>query len=167
MSTRLFAVAARPVRRPPAPSIIPPVHINPLSARITYAMVRPCFLVIDPEHAGSISTRKLVIESAKLNVITAYSADEAVQAIAKFPAVDGVVCNSELAQDGLPRLFAAVKKQNPRMPVIVVGPHFVPSCADYHVHSFDPASLLDLLQGLASDKVRVITRHEDSLRNSE
>ena len=41
------------------------------------ATVRPCFIVVDPEHSDSISTRKLVIESAKLNVITAYSAAEA------------------------------------------------------------------------------------------
>ena len=29
-------------------------------------MIRPCFLVVDNEYPGSISTRKLVLESAKL-----------------------------------------------------------------------------------------------------
>lgn len=29
-------------------------------------MVRPCFLVIDREYSGSISTRKLVIETAAI-----------------------------------------------------------------------------------------------------
>lgn len=36
-------------------------------------MIRPCFLVIDREFPGSISTRKLVLETAKFNVLTAYS----------------------------------------------------------------------------------------------
>jgi response regulator RpfG family c-di-GMP phosphodiesterase len=57
-------------------------------------MIRPCFLVVDQEHSGSISTRKLVIETAKFNVITAYSGDEAIQTLAKFPAVDGVVLDA-------------------------------------------------------------------------
>ncbi len=48
-------------------------------------MVRPCFLVIDHEHAGTISTRKLVIESAKLNVLTAFSGEEALAMLKKFP----------------------------------------------------------------------------------
>jgi hypothetical protein len=39
-------------------------------------MIRPCFLVVDQEHSGSISTRKLVIETAKFNVLTAYSGAE-------------------------------------------------------------------------------------------
>ena len=42
-------------------------------------MTRPCFLVVDREHSQSISTRKLVIETAKFNVLTAYSAEEALE----------------------------------------------------------------------------------------
>ncbi len=34
-------------------------------------MVRPCFLAVDREYALSLSARKLIIETAKLNVITA------------------------------------------------------------------------------------------------
>ena len=41
--------------------------------QIMGGMIRPCFLIVDQEYAGSISTRKLVIETAKLNVLTAYS----------------------------------------------------------------------------------------------
>ncbi len=50
------------------------------------AMVRPCFLVIDREFPGSISTRKLVIETAKFNVVTAYTAQtEAVRGLKRTP----------------------------------------------------------------------------------
>ena len=58
--------------------------------------MRPCFLVVDNEYPGSISTRKLVIESAKLNVITAYSAEEAIETLNRFPNVDGVVMDTQL-----------------------------------------------------------------------
>ena len=54
-------------------------------------MTRPCFLVIDREFPGSISTRKLVIETAKFNVITAYSGLEAFDTVQRFPALSGAV----------------------------------------------------------------------------
>ena len=60
------------------------------------SMIRPCFLVIDREFPGSISTRKLVIETAKFNVITAYSGKEAIETFARFPAVSGVVLDGGL-----------------------------------------------------------------------
>ena len=63
-------------------------------------VVRPCFLVIDREFPGSISTRKLVIETAKFNVLTAYSAQEAIETLKTFSAVQGVVLDSEVA--GMP-----------------------------------------------------------------
>ena len=40
-------------------------------------MIRPCYLVVDREFSANISTRKLIIETAKFNVITAYSGVEA------------------------------------------------------------------------------------------
>ena len=56
--------------------------------------LRPCFLVIDSEHASSISTRKLVLETAKYNVINAYSCEEADAMIQRFPHVSAVVINA-------------------------------------------------------------------------
>ena len=50
---------------------------QPVGGRVDHAsMIRPCYLVVDREFASSISTRKLFIEAAKLNVITAYSGVE-------------------------------------------------------------------------------------------
>jgi CheY-like chemotaxis protein len=57
-------------------------------------MLRPCFLVVDRETSTGISTRKLIIETAKFNVITAYSSQEAIEILRKFPALDGVVTDS-------------------------------------------------------------------------
>jgi CheY-like chemotaxis protein len=132
-------------------------------------MVRPCFIVVDPEHSGSISTRKLVIESAKLNVITAYSGTEAIETVKKYPAVDGVVCNSEVRDRPLAEVVDAIKAMNRRLPVIVVGPLNGSAVhqADYHIESFEPRRLLDLLQSLMPQKVSAITEHEDKLRDDE
>ena len=64
--------------------------------RILNRVIRPCFLVIDKQFPASISTRKLVIETAMLNVLTAYSAEEAVAMLTRFPKVDGVVMDTEV-----------------------------------------------------------------------
>jgi len=131
-------------------------------------MVRPCYIVVDPEHSGSISTRKLVIESAKLNVITAYSAAEAIETVKKYPAVDGVVCNTEVRDLPLRELVRAIKEINPRLPVIVVGPEYGRvQGAEIHVPSFEPKQLLDALQSLLPEKISAIIEHEDELREDE
>jgi DNA-binding NtrC family response regulator len=131
-------------------------------------MVRPCFLVVDPEHSGSISTRKLVIESAKLNVITAYGALEALETAKKYPAVDGVVCNTEVHDMPVGNLVHTLKELKRQRPIVVVGPDLGDiGEADYHVESFDPRRLLDVLQSIMPDKVNAIEEHEDEMREDE
>jgi DNA-binding NtrC family response regulator len=130
-------------------------------------MVRPCFLVIDPEHSGSISTRKLVIESAKLNVITAYSGAEAIETFKKYPAVDGVVCNFEVRDIPVGKLIGRLKEINPKVPVIAVGPEGSSRQPDYQVDSFDPKQLLEVLQQIRPDKMSQLTEHEHELRERE
>jgi response regulator RpfG family c-di-GMP phosphodiesterase len=68
--------------------------MDPVAVLGCEIMIRPCFLVVDQEHSGSISTRKLVIETAKFNVITAYSGAEALETLNKFPGVDAVVLDA-------------------------------------------------------------------------
>jgi response regulator RpfG family c-di-GMP phosphodiesterase len=60
------------------------------------AMPRPCFIVIDHEFSDSISTRKLVMETARYNVITAYSGKEAIETFRLFPNVHGIVMNESV-----------------------------------------------------------------------
>ncbi len=47
----------------------------------------PCFLVVDKPDPGSIPARKLVIETAQLNVLTACSGEEALATLVRFPAM--------------------------------------------------------------------------------
>ena len=129
--------------------------------------VRPCFIVMDPEHSGSISTRKLVIESAKLNVITAYTGEEALATLKKYPAVDGIVCNTEVRDIPVAKVIAGIKKINSKLPIIVIGPEGDNQEADYHVRSFDPRRLLDVLQNLMPEEVSAIIEHEDEMRDDE
>jgi len=127
-------------------------------------MVRPCFLVIDREYAGSISTRKLVIETAKLNVITAYSAKEAIETLERFPKVDGVVLDAGVRDMSCCDLIASIKAFLPALPIITIsapGTHDCPQ-ADHQLESFDPARLLLLLRKLQPEESADIeVRNED------
>ena len=111
---------------------------------------RPCFLVIEREYPGNISARKLVIETAKMNVITAYSSAEGVATLRRFPGVDGVVLSAEV--NDMPCATAAqeLKRVRPSVPLIVISPNAHESCdhADHRLSSHDPQRLLEVLRGV-------------------
>ena len=128
-------------------------------------MTRPCFLVVDREFPGSISTRKLVIETAKFNVITAYSGQEALEMMRRFPAIDGVVMDGELDDIPAEYLTQELKKVEPKLPVIVIcAPGFVdcPS-ADVLLESFQPAKLLETLRKLKPQESADIEKHDEDI----
>ena len=82
--------------------------------------LRPCFLVVDREFAGSISTRKLVIETAKFNVITAYDYEEGLATLERFPNVDGVVITADRTGD--PEAFLKlVRDRYPSVKRVLTG----------------------------------------------
>ncbi|RXH54389.1 response regulator [Granulicella sibirica] len=125
---------------------------------------RPCFLVIDREFAGSISTRKLLIETAKFNVITAYSGTEAIETVERFPAVNGVVLDASLGDMECDDLIKALKVIAPDVPTISIeGGSRTCADADYNVPSFDPAKLLEVLRGLQPKESDVIDRRDEEL----
>jgi DNA-binding response OmpR family regulator len=127
-------------------------------------MVRPCFLVIDREFPGSISTRKLVIETAKFNVLTAYSGKEALQLFKRFPAIDGVVLDGGLDDVPADDLTQELKSLQPKIPVIVISAPGSDGCpaADFQLESFNPAKLLEILRGLKpKESAQIEKRNED------
>lgn len=132
-------------------------------------MKRPCFLVIDREYSGSISTRKLVIETAKFNVLTAYSAREGVDTIKRFPGVDGVIMDSEMPEMSCPELVHALKQAAPSVPVIVVHRPLSEGCdeADYQLDTFDPRQLLALLQSLCPEQTKAVEKRNENLKEEE
>jgi DNA-binding NtrC family response regulator len=127
-------------------------------------MTRPCFIVVDREFSANISTRKLVIETAKFNVITAYSGAEAIETLKRFPAADAVVMDSGIRDMRPDDVIDAVKNIDSRMPVIMIcGMHQQCPAADYHLELFDPASLLELLQRLHPQAAAAIERTDEAL----
>ena len=130
-------------------------------------MTRPCFLVVDREHVGSISTRKLVIETAKLNVITAYSGAEAIESLQRFPNIDGVVLDAGIKDHPCAALVRQLKQIKEGLLVIVIGTPHTSDCdgADQLLESFDPSRLLLLLQRLVPEAGRVVERVNAGVRS--
>jgi len=127
--------------------------------------MRPCFLVIDNEYPGSISTRKLVLESAKLNVITAYSADEAVGTLDRFPNVDGVVVDTQIQGRSCAEVVRKIRSKHSSIPVVTVSPGGQDPCGDeqFHVSNFDPKQLLDTLHKIRPNEMDKAIRHENDI----
>jgi DNA-binding response OmpR family regulator len=132
-------------------------------------MVRPCFLVIDREFPGSISTRKLVIETEKFNVLTAYSAQEAVETLKTFPAIDGAVLDSAIRGMPCEDLVSSLKTIKPSIPVIAVCGPGDPLCAnaDYRLDSFEPRVLLALLRKLMPVQTAAVEKREEDLHREQ
>ncbi len=129
-------------------------------------MVRPCFIVVDREYAASISTRKLVIETAKFNVLTAYSGREAVETLRKFPAVAGAVIDAAVRDMHCNDLAAQLKQIRPDMPVVAISAPGTAPCteADHQLDSFDPASLLELLKSFVPEAAEKIEKQNEKLQ---
>jgi CheY-like chemotaxis protein len=130
-------------------------------------MTRPCFLVIDREHAGSISTRKLVLETAKFNVLTAYSSAEAIEMLSKFPLMDGAVVDAAMRDMPCADLVRNLRQIRPNLPIIAICPGAISNCdgATQELESFDPKKLLAILQKLVPDAASAIEKREEDLAN--
>ncbi len=141
----------------------------PANILYTLSMVRPCFLVIDREFSASISTRKLVIETAKFNVITAYSAGEALETFAQFPAISGVVLDAGIRDMSCCDLTAKIKQTNPGLPVVVISSPGTHECegADHLLESFEPGKLLQLLQSLVPAATEAIEKRNEQLNQTQ
>jgi response regulator RpfG family c-di-GMP phosphodiesterase len=132
-------------------------------------MTRPCFLVVDREYASSISTRKLVIETAKLNVITAYSGAEAIETLKRFPAVNGVVMDANIPDMPGDELAAALKAIQPKIVIVAIAGPGRDHCvhADHHLDTFEPARLLELLKRLEPEKSAAIEARNEALADRQ
>jgi DNA-binding NtrC family response regulator len=130
-------------------------------------MLRPCYLVVDRETSSAISTRKLIIETAKFNVITAYSSKEAIETLRMFPAISGVVTDSGMTDMPCHELVSALKKIKQDIPVIVVCTPRESECkgADHTLESFDPRLLLALLQRLEPQASAEIEKQNELLEH--
>lgn len=132
-------------------------------------MARPCFLVVDQEHPSSLSTRKLVLETAKYNVITAYSAAESIELLRRFPRIDGAIIDSQVDDIDCSELARELKEVCPSLIVVAVCPPHTGPCdpADHVLPSFKPQDLLQLLQSLYPAQTAEIVEREKQLHEME
>ena len=106
-----------------------------------------------------------MIETAKYNVITAYSREEAVGTLERFPKVDGVVLGAGLDVEDASTLISQIKAINPKLPVVLTSAdaHGESLGADYVVPSFNPGLLLQTLQASCGQSAESLQKHESSL----
>jgi DNA-binding response OmpR family regulator len=116
-------------------------------------MARPTLLIGEPEPAHALSARKLVLETAKFNVITAHSGRETLDLLKKFPNSDAVIVHSELQDVKASDIFAKVREADKQKPTILLmsGAARSPAHADHILPSDEPENLLQLLRNLFGD----------------
>ena len=116
-------------------------------------MTRPTFLIAEPEPAHALSARKLVMETAKFNVLTTHSSGETLETLRKFPDVDAIVVHSELPDANATDILARVKQFDPQKPTILLmsGVQRSRRGADHILPSDEPEKLLQLLRELFGD----------------
>ncbi len=109
---------------------------------------RLSFLIIETEPSDGLSTRKLLLESAKHNVITAYSGKEGIAMFKRFPNVDAICIDAELRDITGSEVAKSVKSNNPKIRIVGLSPRLAARCdwADETIDSHDPAALLKLLE---------------------
>jgi CheY-like chemotaxis protein len=127
--------------------------------------MRPCILVVDNEYPGSIPTRKLVLESAKLNVLTAFTPDEAIQALQRFPNIDGIVLDTELTGRDCAKLIEDLRGLQPDMPIITISPTGQTPCGNENIHvsSYDTLQLIEAVRELAPQRMSYIVKREKEI----
>lgn len=103
-------------------------------------------LMIENEQPEGLSARKLVVETAKHNVLSAYNAREGLDLLKRFPKVDVILVHSDMLSRE-PNLLTQVKAQAPHVPIILASPLGLERRPEvsYVVDSHHPPALLRVL----------------------
>ncbi|HTV64296.1 MAG TPA: hypothetical protein VMD98_01765 [Bryocella sp.] len=115
-------------------------------------MARPAFIVAEPEPEQALSSRKLLLETFKFNVITAHSVRETLEMVELFPNSDALIVHCGLAGFNAAEAIKEVRSRAPEMPIIALTPtERELKWADHIVRSHHPQELLDLVHRLFGD----------------
>ena len=117
------------------------------------SMTRPTLLVAEPEASQALSSRKLVLETGKFNVITAHSGREFMDLVRRFPKVDCAIVHGLMNDVSCEEMLAEAKQCSSAVKTIFLGARVGASCknADHVISSHDPQALLDLVRKLFGD----------------
>jgi hypothetical protein len=101
--------------------------------------------MMEEEQPEGLSARKLVVETAKHNVLTAYNLRDGLDLLHRFPNVDVIMVHSRLL-DQKSDLLAEVKRTCPGKPIVLATPFANDRRpeADYVVDSHKPHDLIRL-----------------------
>ena len=115
-------------------------------------MARPAFIVAEPEPEQALSSRKILLETFKYNVITAHSTTETLELVGLFPNSSALIIHCGIMGFDAENVVQAVKKGAPQLPIIALTPTERDlKWANHVVHSHDPQELLDLVRQLFGD----------------
>jgi len=107
-------------------------------------------MIVESEPAEGLSTHKLLIETAKHNVLTAYSGREGLEMLQRFPEVDAIVFDTALEDLTCEQFTREVQKQNSKCKIIGLKhrdrAQKNPKCGFKEIFSDDPAGLLEMLE---------------------
>lgn len=111
--------------------------------------------MIEAEQPEGLSSRKLVVETAKHNVLTAYCADDGLDLLQRFPRVDALFVHGSLLANS-PDILSTLKQRAPGVPIILASPfgNMHSSLADFVIDSHRPQDLLLLITGEISVRAR-------------
>lgn len=110
-------------------------------------------LMMEEEQPEGLSARKLVVETAKHNVLTAYNLPNGLDLLHRFPNVDAILVHAQLLHQK-PDLLKEVRQVCPGKPIIFATPFagdHRPE-VDYVVDSHRPHDLINLF---ASGELRL------------
>src|SRR5215813_7705084 len=85
-------------------------------------MRRPTFIVAEPEPDQALSSRKLLLEAFKFNVITAHSEQEMLELLDVFPNVDAVILHDDTPGKRTHHILVEVREKAPKMQIIALSP---------------------------------------------
>jgi DNA-binding response OmpR family regulator len=109
--------------------------------------MRPVFLVVDPPDPEALSTRKLVLESAKFNVLTAFSMAEAKEILEQVPVQAAIFHEHAFGSSTVKEIVSELKRQIPNTPIIILSPRpDEVDGADEVLSSHDPIELVRFLR---------------------
>ena len=97
-----------------------------------------------------------MIETALMNVITAYSPEEAIETLERFRNVDGIVLDTEVEGMSCGDLIRRLRAVRADLPIVTVSPSGNDRCGaeDYHCSSYDPKDLLEQLKKICPGESR-------------
>jgi hypothetical protein len=115
-------------------------------------MPRPTILVAEPEPSEALSVRKLVLETAKYNVITAHSTNEALDLFHLFPNLNVAVLVMNASID-CEKIAQSIRKATEKIFLVALSPRIGDKCAfaDHMLSSHEPGELVDLMRLLVGD----------------